>query len=113
MDHGHVHEDEHDQKQPVVTTSQHLGYPFQLQTKGWCGKAPPVDSFSGEDPEITIEEWLPSLQRVMEWNKWSEQEILIQLVGHLRREIGNVLFKFFKIDWSMGIQPLPPKSSDT
>ena len=36
------------------------------------GKAPPVDSFTGEDPEIRIEDWVPS------------PELLIQLAGHLR-----------------------------
>lgn len=41
------------------------------------------DLFSSEEPKITIEEWLPSLKRAVEWNEWSEQEILIQLVGHL------------------------------
>ena len=32
------------------------------------GKAPPVDSFSGEDAETTMDDWLPSLQRAAEWN---------------------------------------------
>ena len=27
------------------------------------GKAPPVDPFTGEDPEVRIDEWLPSLER--------------------------------------------------
>ena len=26
------------------------------------GKAPPFDTFSGEDPEVRIEDWIPSLQ---------------------------------------------------
>ena len=27
------------------------------------GKAPPVDSYTGENPEITLDDWLPSLKR--------------------------------------------------
>ena len=82
-DHGDTPRDTCNQQQPVVTTSQDFSYPFQMQTKGWQGKAPPIDPFSGENPEVTIEEWLPSLQRAADRNEWSEQEILIQLVRHL------------------------------
>ena len=32
----------------------------------------------------TFEDWLPALQRAAEWNRWSDQETLIQLAGHLR-----------------------------
>lgn len=48
------------------------------------GKAPPVDSFSGETPDITFDDWLPALQRAAECNQWTDQETLIQLAGHLR-----------------------------
>ena len=48
------------------------------------GKAPPVDSFSGESPDIPFEDWLPALQRAAEWNGWSKSETLIQL-GALTR----------------------------
>ena len=37
------------------------------------GKAPPVNEFSGEDPECLLEDWLPSLERVSLWNVWSEE----------------------------------------
>lgn len=47
------------------------------------GRAPPVDSFTGKDPEVRLEDWLPSLQRAAQWNGWSE-EMMIQLAGHLR-----------------------------
>ena len=56
---------------------------------------PSIDPFSGENPEVTIEEWLPSLQRAADWNKWSEPEILIQLAGHLR---GRALQKWNLLD---------------
>ena len=48
------------------------------------GKAPPVNEFSGEDPECLLEDWLPSLERVSLWNAWSEEEQMIQLAGHLK-----------------------------
>ena len=48
------------------------------------GKAPPVDPFMGEDLEVRLDEWLPSLERTCVWNEWSEEELLLQLAGHLR-----------------------------
>ena len=49
-----------------------------------CGKAPPVDPFTADDPEITFDDWLPTLQRAAVWNGWSEEETLMQLAGYLR-----------------------------
>ena len=48
------------------------------------GKAPPIDLYTGEDPKVRIDDWLPALKRAVSWNDWSEVEILIHLVGHLR-----------------------------
>ena len=48
------------------------------------GKAPPVDFFTGEDPEVKFEDWLPTLERTAVWNGWTDEEALIQLAGHLR-----------------------------
>ena len=48
------------------------------------GKAPPIDSFTGEDAEMRFEDWLPSLNRAAQWNQWTPQESLMQLAGHLR-----------------------------
>lgn len=48
------------------------------------GKAPPVDSFTGEDPAVKLEDWLPVLKRASLWNGWSPEEELLQLAGHLR-----------------------------
>ena len=47
------------------------------------GKAPPFDTFSGEDPEVRMDDWIPSLQQASTWNGWTEKE-LIQLAGSLR-----------------------------
>ena len=61
------------------------------------GKAPPVDPYTGEDPEIRFEDWLPALNRAATWNEWSEGEKLIQLAGHLR---GRALQEWNLLDGS-------------
>ena len=48
------------------------------------GKAPPVDVFNGENLELRLEDWLPTLERVSAWNNWTSEELLIQFAGHLR-----------------------------
>ncbi len=48
------------------------------------GKDPPVYPFSGENPEVRFDDWLPSLQRAATWNGWGEEEKLMQLAGYLR-----------------------------
>ena len=48
------------------------------------GRAPPLESFTGESEDTTLDDWLPGLRRVADWNHWSEKEILIQLAGYLR-----------------------------
>ena len=48
------------------------------------GKAPPVDPFTGEQPDVLWEDWLPTFERASTWNDWSESEKLLQLAGHLR-----------------------------
>ena len=49
------------------------------------GKAPPVDPFTGEDPEVRFVDWLPALTRSSWWNEWTPEESLMQLAGHLQR----------------------------
>ena len=61
------------------------------------GKAPPVDAFTGEDPEIRFEDWLPSLRRATTWNDWDTNELLLQLAGHLR---GCTLQEYNLVDLS-------------
>ena len=41
-------------------------------------------SFSGEDPDIAFEDWLPALQRAAAWNDGRNEEKLLQLAGHMR-----------------------------
>ena len=59
------------------------------------GKAPPVDSFTGEDREVRFDDWLPSLKRASTWNEWTNEELLLQLAGHLR---GRALQEWGLID---------------
>ena len=37
----------------------------------------------GEDLEVRLDKWLPSLGRASAWNGWQEDELLLQLAGHL------------------------------
>ena len=43
------------------------------------GKAPPIDSFTGEEPGTRLDDWLPDLDRSAEWNGWSAVDKLFQL----------------------------------
>ena len=45
---------------------------------------PPVEPFTGEDPAVKIDDWLPILRRASQWNGWSQEEQLLQFAGHLR-----------------------------
>ena len=48
------------------------------------GRAPPINFFSGEDSEVCLDDWLPSLRRASQWNNWTTEEQLLQLAGHLK-----------------------------
>ena len=48
------------------------------------GKAPPILPLSGENFEMQLDDWLPSLERASVWNGWSDGDKLLQLAGHLR-----------------------------
>ena len=56
-----------------------------LGGRGLCrGKAPPVNPFDRETPDVLFKDWVPALYRAADWNGWSKEETLIQLAGHLR-----------------------------
>lgn len=48
------------------------------------GRAPPVEPFAGEVETQRVDDWLPTLERAATWNEWTEDELLLQLAGHLR-----------------------------
>lgn len=47
------------------------------------GKAP-LDAFTGANPEMHFDDWLPALQCACLWNGWSEGEELLQFADHLQ-----------------------------
>ena len=47
------------------------------------GKAPPIEPFTGEGSNVHWDDWLPTLEQAAMWNRWDDQEKLIQLAGHL------------------------------
>ena len=68
-----------------------------------------MDSFTGKDPEIRLEDWLPALQRASEWNGWSNADQLLQLAGHLRGRAlqeWNLLEKSDKSSYNKAIDAL-------
>lgn len=38
------------------------------------GRAPPVDKFTGKDPAVRLDNWLPGLSQGSHWNGWSPEE---------------------------------------
>lgn len=48
---------------------------------GRRGKASPVDQFSGDHPDLTFNDWLPTLERAAQWNEWTEAELCCNLWG--------------------------------
>ena len=70
-------------------------------------RAPPVEMFSGKDSENTIDDWLPTLIRASEWNRWTKEELLIQLVGHLKghaRQEWSLMSVSEKSDYEKGVE---------
>ena len=69
LDHGssfHVPIDLPPPRDRTVPTSTHSR----------VGKAPPIDSFSGDMHEVLLDDWLPSLERAATLNGWSEEKLL-------------------------------------
>ena len=87
---------------PLVSLAEPPVAPLPtLLTEQCRGKAPPIDSFNGEDSEIWFDDWIPTLERASSWNGWTEDERLVQSAGHLR---GKALQK-----WNL----IPPAECQT
>ena len=41
------------------------GWPHHVNRRG---KAPPIDAFTGDSPELRIDNWLPNLEGASLWN---------------------------------------------
>ena len=81
-----------------------------------AGRAPSIDYFTGESPEVLLEDWVPLLERAATWNEWAEEEKLLQLAGYLRgrtrqewmlladdnRNVMQLLLRHSKTDWTLG-----------
>ncbi len=68
-----------------------------------------MDSFSAGNPDVRFEDWLPTLKRASEWNRWSEEESLLQLAGHLRGKAlqeWNLLDKEQKVSFQSAVEAI-------
>lgn len=52
----------------------------------WTGKALPIDMFTGENIDVTWEDWLPLFEQAAHWNAWTEVEKLLQMAGYFRKK---------------------------
>ena len=78
------------------------------------GRASPVEMFSGEDSENTLDDWLPALVRAAEWNRWTKPELLIQLAGHLKgraHQEWSLLPASEKSEYEKGVRALRASST--
>ena len=95
---------------PISRTTPMLAPPATGGGTPRRGKAPPVDPYTGEDPEANrFEDWLPTLERASTWNGWSDEECLMQLAGHLHSRAlaeWNLLTKEEKHTYSIAVQAL-------
>ena len=40
---------------------------------------------------MNFNDWLPTLESAAKWNQWTEEELLLQLVGHLQGSEWNLM----------------------
>ena len=71
---------------PIGADLTHLSAapPRTHGTRARRGKAPPVISFSGENVDVQLDDWLPALERASAWNSWTDEDLVLQIAGHLR-----------------------------
>ena len=64
-----------------VALHQQSSHTLQESGQSAPGKS---STITGDDPVITLDDWLPSLERATTWNGWSMSEELMKLPGYLR-----------------------------
>ena len=67
--------------------------------------------FTGENPELHLEDWLPTQEHVSAWNGWSLEELRIQFAGHLRGKAfqeWNLMSADDKASFEYGVKRLNP-----
>ena len=71
------------QQELTLQAPQEVGSSITIARRG---KAPPIDTFTGENCDVLWEDWLPTFEQAAHWNSWSEDEKLLQVAGYLRRK---------------------------
>ena len=71
------------QQELMLQAPQEVGSSITIARQG---KAPPIDTFTGENCDVLWEDWLPTFERAAHWNSWSEDKKLLQVAGYLRRK---------------------------
>ena len=59
--------------------------------------------------ECELDDWLPALVQAAEWNKWTKDELLIQLAGHLKgraRQEWSLLSESDKTNYDKSVEAL-------
>ena len=68
-----------------------------------------MEPFTGEKQDELLDDWLPTLERAGVWNAWSNEELLMQLAGHLRGRAlqeWNLLVPEEKRSWNNAVTAL-------
>ena len=74
-----------------------------------CRKAPPVEQFTGDKQDELLDDWLPTLEQAGVWSAWRDEELLMQLAGHLRGRAlqeWNLLTTYEKSSWDNAVTTL-------
>ena len=94
---------------PAVSSESDVGEAVSRGSTQRRGRAPPVEMFSGEDTENTLDDWIPSVKQAATWNGWTNRELLIQLAGHLKgraRQEWSLLSEEDRKDYETGVRAL-------
>ena len=70
----------------VLLITEHFEDPVVAEPRWHTGCAPLIDSFTGEQPDVLLDNWLTSLEeQPPTWNEWTEVKWQLQFAGHLQR----------------------------